>query len=513
MDIPDGELVRLARDGDPAAFRLLVERHLPMARARAARLCPQPDDADDAVQDAFLQAFLALGRLRDPDRFAGWLGGIVANVCRAQRRRAPLTLLGDWPENLHPASDASLPSAEDLDRADVLSRAVAGLPPGQRHAVTAFYYADQPAAQIASTPGAVKASLHKARRRLREYITAHRPDLIPAASRRIPMTAVHIAHAAPWPGRTADARMSYQNVLVIVADDAGHRVLPIRLRRHDGRFWVLLARPEDRGEERLDDQREETTGRLLQAAGVTLAGVTVTDLGPGVTATRIDVAGPGGSRPVTASLADGLALAVITGAPLAVDDPVMDRLARPVTGPDLLRQFRDQQTPPRSLSRRFEPRNMAFTDSLDRWELGGTFLRQGTGFDYSAAAEDGRAILAATVPEPAGFAFLAQDIDAEDFRGRTVTFRGELRTTATADGRAGLALRASSPGRSTPPRAASPDPRDDPASHIASATGTGTWTQYEITAQIPADASLVSFGVFLNGGGQVELRHPELAPR
>ena len=136
MDIPDGDLVRLARDGDPAAFRLLVERHLPMARARAARLCPQPDDADDAVQDAFLQAFLALDRLRDPDRFAGWLGGIVANVCRAQRRRAPLTLLGDWPENLHPASAGSLPSAEDLDRADVLSRAVAGLPPGQRQAVT-----------------------------------------------------------------------------------------------------------------------------------------------------------------------------------------------------------------------------------------------------------------------------------------------------------------------------------------------------------------------------------------
>ncbi len=86
MDIPDGNLVRLARDGDPAAFRLLVERHLPMARARAARLCPQPGDADDAVQDAFLQAFIALDRLRDPDRFAGWLGGIVANACRAQRR-------------------------------------------------------------------------------------------------------------------------------------------------------------------------------------------------------------------------------------------------------------------------------------------------------------------------------------------------------------------------------------------------------------------------------------------
>ncbi len=299
MDIPDGDLVRLARDGDPAAFQLLVERHRPMARARATRLCPQPDDADDAVQDAFLQAFIGLDRLRDPDRFAGWLGGIVANVCRAQRRRAPQTLLGDWPENLQPASDGSLPSAEDLDRADVLSRAVAGLPPGQRQAVTQYYYADQPAGQVAATPGAAKASLHKARRRLREYITAHRPDLIPATTRRIPMTAVRIAHAGPWPGRTPDGRTATDHTLVILADtvpakDGGHRALPLRLPRHDARFWVLLIRPEDRGEERLDDQREETTGRLLQAAGVTLTGVTVTDLGPGVTATRIGVAGPGG---------------------------------------------------------------------------------------------------------------------------------------------------------------------------------------------------------------------------
>jgi RNA polymerase sigma factor (sigma-70 family) len=508
MDIPDGDLVRLARDGDPAAFRLLVERHLPMARARAARLCPQPDDADDAVQDAFLQAFLALERLRDPDRFAGWLGGIVANVCRAQQRRPPLTLLGDWPENLHPASAENLPSVEDLDRTDVLSRAVAGLPPGQRHAVTLFYYADQPAGQVAGTPGAAKASLHKARRRLREYITAHRPDLIPVVSRRIPMTAVRIAHADPWPGRTPDGGMDIRHVLVVLADDAGHRALPIRLPGPE-QLWRLLSRPDDRDEDQWGAHTEEMTGRLLQAAGVTLTGVTVTDLGPGVTATRIDIAGPGGTRPVTASLADGLTIAVITGAPLAVDDPVMDRLARPVTGPDLLSQFRSEATVPRSLGRRFEPRNMAFTDGLDRWELGGTFLRHGTGFDYSAATEDGRAILAATVPEPAGFAFLAQDIDADDYRGRTVTFGGELRT-AQADGRAGLALRAASPGPSTPPRAASPDPWEDPANHIDSATGTGGWTQYEVTAQIPADANLIRFGVFLNGGGQVELRHPVL---
>src|SRR6516164_2895694 len=245
MDIPDGDLVRLARDGDPAAFRLLVERHLSMARARAARLCPQPDDADDAVQDAFLQAFIALDRLRDPDRFAGWLGGIVANVCRAQRRRAPLTLLGDWPEDLH--------------RADALGRAVAGLPPGQRQAVTLFYYADQPAGQAAVTPGAAKASLHKARRRLREYITAHRPDLIPVTSRRTRVTAVRIAHADPWPQRQPHG-------LVVLADDAGRRALPVRLPANACALWRLLGRPEDRGGEHPEDDAGEMTGQLLHAA-------------------------------------------------------------------------------------------------------------------------------------------------------------------------------------------------------------------------------------------------------
>jgi hypothetical protein len=305
--------------------------------------------------------------------------------------------------------------------------------------------------------------------------------------------------------------MDIRHGLEILADDAGHRALPVRLPGPE-QLWRLLSRPDDfQEEDLLGAHAEEMTGRLLQAAGVTLTGVTVTDLGPGVTVSRIGITGPGGTRPVTASLADGLTLAVIAGASLAVDDPVMDRLARPVTGPDLLSQFRSQETPPRSLSRRFEPRNMAFTDGLDRWELRGTFLRQGTGFDYSAAIEDGRAILAAAVPEPAGSAFLAQDIDAGDYRGRTVTFRAELRT-AEANGRAGLALRVSSERWSTPPRAASPDPREDPAIHITSATGTGAWTQYEVTAPIPADANLVRFGVFLNGGGQVEFRHAELAP-
>jgi RNA polymerase sigma factor (sigma-70 family) len=516
MDIPDGDLVRLARDGDPTAFRLLVERHLPMARARAARLCPQPDDAEDAVQDAFLQAFIALDRLRDPGRFAGWLGGIVANVCRAQRRHAPLTLLGDWPENLHPASAYGLPSAEDLDRSAALGRAVAGLPPGQRRAVTLFYYADQPESQIATTPAAAKASLHKARRRLREYIITHRPDLIPATSRRTPMTAVRIAHVDParQPGG-----------LVVLAEGkhgigkhgvGKHRALPVRLPAHAGAFWRLFASPDDGDQEHPGDDAGEMTGQLLHAAGITVTAVTVTELGPGVTAARIDLAAPGGTRQVTTRLADGLALAVITGAPLAVDGQVMDRFSEPVTGPDLLRPFGGGQRPlpgPPPLTR-FEPRNMAFGDGLYHWRLDGSFLRQATGShddDYSCTAEDGRVILTAAGPEPAGFAYLSQEIEAEDYHDRTVTFRGDLRT-ADVVGRAGLVLRVPREGRLGQQRPDGSDPLHDPENHFAFVSGTSDWARQEVTAQIPPDASSIIFAVFLMGCGQIELRNPQLEP-
>ena len=248
------------------------------------------------------------------------------------------------------------------------------------------------------------------------------------------------------------------------------------------------------------------TGQLLDAAGITVTAVTVTGLGPGVIAARVDIAVPGGTRQVTTRLADGLALAVITGAPLAVDGPVMDRLAEPVTGPDLLSPFRSRQQEDPEPGPLFEPRNLAFTDGLRWWRLVGPRLRPVIGRDYSCTTEDGRVILTAAVPEPAAFAFLCQEIEAEDYHDRTVTLRGDLRTTGVA-GRAGLVLRVTS-NRPVPRQPAG----QDPANHFAFVTGTGDWARHEVTAQIPPDANYIFFGVFLNGRGQIELRNPQLEP-
>ena len=527
MDIPDGDLVRLARAGDRVAFQLLVERHQPMARARASTLCRDPDEVDDIVQESFLQALLALERLRDPDRFAGWLGGIVLNVFRAQRRRTRPALLADWPEPLHPVSREGLPSAEDLDRAQAVRAAVADLPAGQRHAIELFYYADLPAGQIAESAGAAKASLHKARRRLREYLTAHRPDLIP--SRRIRMTTVRIAHAEPLPGERHDGNFNFDQVLVVLADDAGHRALPIWLTDLDGdSLWRILDRPRTDAEIAAlpeEPASEELAHLVLRAAGVTVTAVHIDELGPQVTAARIEIAGPAGSRSVLGRLGHGLALAAAAGAPVRVADAVTDRLAVPVADNDLLAPFLTREEAPatRRWRRRFEPRNLSFSDSLNRWEFGGSFQRaaQGGGLgqqnalgshwdDYSCSAEDGSAVLCSAVPQPYGQAFLRQAIFADDYRGGTVAFRGELRSDDVAD-QATLTLRIITDSPLRPGRDHSGTHAGD--DRTVTVTGTHDWTRHEITAQVPGNADVIQFGITLTGPGQVALRSPELVQK
>jgi RNA polymerase sigma factor (sigma-70 family) len=500
-DVSDGDLARLARDGDPAAFRLLVERHQAMVRARARQLGAGSGDVDDIVQESFLQAYLALDRLRDPDRFAGWLSGIVLNVCRGLRRRAPVTLLGDWPEPLHPASDGGLPPAEDLDRADALRAAVAGLPAGQRRAVMLHYYAGVPAGQVAESPGAARASLHKARLRLRAYLTEHRPDLAPAYG-RIHMTTVRVARVErriPH-GPIAD---SFPTHVIVLTDDAGHRDLPI---------WLLGG-----DSSRFDDSSsgpspDELTDRLLHAAGARVTAVEVDELGPGVAAARIELATPAGTEHVTARLVDGLVMAVTTAAPVRVADAVMDRLAVPA-GTVQAGPVPEQTAYVTAIDHRprYEPRNLAFAAGLDSWRLNGSFLQNAVESrwqDYSAAAADGTAVLSAAVPQPEGFAFLAQEVYAEDYRGAGVVFLCQVRIPPDA-GRAGLFLRVRKPEDHLVPLTEA-GAAVDPANRIVTVEDRGDWTSHEVAAQIPADTSTIVFGVFLAGPGRIELRDPQL---
>ncbi|MGO8894205.1 MAG: hypothetical protein ACLP8X_22800 [Streptosporangiaceae bacterium] len=344
------------------------------------------------------------------------------------------------------------------------------------------------------------------------------------------MTTVRIAHAEPRPGRLANGGFVTHGHLVVLADDAGHRAVPIWMRGEPGesdlsKLLEIAARPP--GEIAMADAPEELTVRLLRAAGASVTGVDIDvteadtdELTPQVAVARIGLAGPAGTREVTVGLGLGLAMAAAGGVPVRMADALLDRVATAVPGDDLLGPFLDRVPPVgRALPGhappgwplavlpgqrpRYEPCNLSFTDGLDRWDLDSGFRREADPPpppDYAAAADGPSAILSSAVPRPAGSAALVQAIFADDYRGATVVFRGEIRTEPLTE-QAGLRLEIVRHwwrnGRA----------RED---HGVTVSGGHDWTRHEITALIPGDADLIRFGIGLVGPGRIALRNPEL---
>ena len=83
----DLSLVERARDGDRHAFDRLVAARLPQTYRLAKAITGHPGDAEDVTQEAFLQAWRNLPRLRSADRFDAWFGRILVNEARMALRR------------------------------------------------------------------------------------------------------------------------------------------------------------------------------------------------------------------------------------------------------------------------------------------------------------------------------------------------------------------------------------------------------------------------------------------
>lgn len=138
----DAAVVDRIRGGESDAFGLLFERYHERCARLAMRLLGDPDDAADAVQDAFIRAYLSLDSYQERDRFGSWLMCIVANRCRsasdAARRRA--NIAAEWM-----CACAEPPHAAEADRerdhalAQRLDEALGALPDATRAAVLRKY--------------------------------------------------------------------------------------------------------------------------------------------------------------------------------------------------------------------------------------------------------------------------------------------------------------------------------------------------------------------------------------
>ena len=178
------------------------------------------------------------------------------------------------------------------------------------------------------------------------------------------MTTVRIALVEPWPGaRMAGDGFRISSFLVVLAEETGGRALPVWLNGPEG-HGLLRGRDGHPHPE----PAEAITAELLSAAGVTVTGVDIDELDTALTTgprrghdspqatARIGftAASSADPRELTVRIGYALAMAVATGAPVRVADPLMDQLAVPQG--DLVNQFtRDVPLPPqgRRWRRRF----------------------------------------------------------------------------------------------------------------------------------------------------------------
>lgn len=121
----DGDAAIVARvlGGDTGAYAILVARYRAHYGRYAVRMLGSREDAEEALQDAFVRAFRSLAKCDDPDRFGPWFFRILANRCRtagARRSRRERTFVSDdialhGASEEHPAERAAW--REELERA------------------------------------------------------------------------------------------------------------------------------------------------------------------------------------------------------------------------------------------------------------------------------------------------------------------------------------------------------------------------------------------------------------
>jgi RNA polymerase sigma-70 factor (ECF subfamily) len=176
--------------GDGDAFEACVRTYCGPMLVVARRVLRNDEDANDAVQDAFLSAFKGIGRFQGQSRLGTWLHRIVVNAALARlgkRQRQPerpiedlLPHFGDGEHQLDPPvpwKAAPETGLQQQESRTLVRECVGRLPENYR---TVLLLRDiegldteETAQMLGTSPGVVKTRLHRARQALRTMLDPH----------------------------------------------------------------------------------------------------------------------------------------------------------------------------------------------------------------------------------------------------------------------------------------------------------------------------------------------------
>jgi RNA polymerase sigma-70 factor (ECF subfamily) len=183
----EAKLLARLRGNDPDGFADLVRRFGDRLHAAARRFFRCEQDRDDAVQEAFLSAFQSIGLFRGQSGLGTWLHRILVNVClmrlRARSRRPEVHLADPLPGRAETAEAA----AGQAEACELVRRCIDRLPEDYRRVVllrdVEERSTEETATLLATSRGAVKTRLHRARQALRALLEPLSPPR-PTAFRR-----------------------------------------------------------------------------------------------------------------------------------------------------------------------------------------------------------------------------------------------------------------------------------------------------------------------------------------
>lgn len=177
-DADEDALVRAAQRGDGDAFAALVARHKSRVFGIAARFARGAHELEDLAQDIFVRVFQKLDRFRGDAPFSHWLSRLAVRRCwdhlrrtRRQREEAPLEAV-----EFTVRDDSADREAAARRAHEVVTRAMADLPPDMRLVLTLLELDDRSVREVASLTGWSEANVKtrgsRARARLKEILEA-----------------------------------------------------------------------------------------------------------------------------------------------------------------------------------------------------------------------------------------------------------------------------------------------------------------------------------------------------